>query len=205
MASIGKLEFDDGVLKASSPNLPPLAYPRPADLAESRLMCDPPVDSLDLPDGAALLDAAFRTIPFVREPYPIPAYGLGVTEPARAAFDLFLGRNAHEAADSFRVLRGEVDDFVVCARRWHDVWKVGAFTVKPTTLTLRFEDLWSQLPKRSQFHLYLAEIFREPNAKESGGPVRETIPDVAPDARFTLDLPAGGGFTVTFWPVAAGS
>ena len=32
--------------------------------------------------------------------------------------------------------------------------------------------------------------------------VRETLPGIAPDARICLDLADGGGFTLTFWPVA---
>jgi len=206
---VGQLKFEDGVLTASSPNVPTLTWTRPADLAEARLNIDPPVEALELETGADLLTAAFAVVPFVREPYPAPVFGAGVTAAARAAFALFLGTNVYERADAFRVLRGEVDDFIVCARRYHDVWKVGAFTVKPTTLTVRFEDLWNQLPKgAARYADYLVEVVRDPHAKDTpaeqaAGLVRETRAGVAPDARLTLDLAAGGGFTLTFWPVAA--
>ena len=209
MKTVGKLEWDDGVLKASSPNVPTLAWTRPADLAEARLEIDPPVDSLELADGHDLLSAAFAVVPFVREPLPDPVFGDGVTQSAREAFLLFTGQNAKsQRADSFRVVRGEPDDFLVCARRYKDVWKVGGFTVEPTALTVRFEDLWNQLPaKAKQYTDYLVEVVRDPNAKDtpeaqSAGIVRETLTGVAPDARIFLELPRGGGFTLTFWPVA---
>ena len=207
MEAVATLAWDDGVLKASTPNLPPLAWTRPADLAEARLNCDPPPADLDLGHGGDLLTAAFKVIPFVREPLPTPFFGGGVTFPAQEAFRLFLGINVAEKADDFRVLRGEVDDFIVCARRYHDVWKVGAFTVSATTLTVRFEDLWEMLPEKARFTDYLVEVVRDPNAKDSpeaqaAHVVRETLPRIAPDARICLDLADGGGFTLTFWPVA---
>jgi hypothetical protein len=208
MEPVATLVWDDGVLKASTPNLPTLSWVRPGDLAEARLNSDPPPADLDLGHGADLLAAAFKVIPFVREPLPRPFFGGGVTLPAQEAFKLFLGMNVAERADDFKVLRGEPDDFLVCARRYHDVWKVGAFTVDATTLTVRFEDLWRLLPESSRFENYLAEVVRDPNAGDSAEAqaahvVRETLPGVAPDARICLDLAAGGGFTVTFWPVAS--
>ena len=207
MDAVATLAWDEGVLKASTPNLPPLAWTRPGDLAEARLNCDPPPADLDLGHGGDLLTAAFKVIPFVREPLPAPFFGGGVTFPAQEAFRLFLGTNVAEKADAFRVLRGEVDDFIVCARRYHDVWKVGAFTVSATTLTVRFEDLWEMLPEKARFTDYLVEVVRDPNAKDSAEAqaahvVRETLPGIAPDARICLDLADGGGFTLTFWPVA---
>ena len=110
MEAVATLAWDDGVLKASTPNLPPLAWTRPGDLAEARLNCDPPPADLDLGHGGDLLTAAFKVIPFVREPLPAPFFGGGVTFPAQEAFRLFLGINVAEKADDFRVLRGEVDD-----------------------------------------------------------------------------------------------
>lgn len=204
MKTIGKLEWDDGVLKASSPNLPTLTWTRPADLAEARLNIEPPIESLELNDGADLLDAAFGVIPFVREPYPKIGFGEAVTQPARDAFALFVGTNVFEKADAFRVLRGEPGEFVLCARRYHDVWKAAAFTAKAITLTLRFEDLIDQLPKTApRYPQYIAEIVRDANAADSAtGAIRETLTGVAPDARMTFDLADSGGFTVTFWPVA---
>ncbi len=201
---IGKLEFEDGVLKASSPNLPTLAWDRPAALAEARLECDPPPDSLGIADGADALAAAFKVLPFARGPLPEPTFGSAVTPAARAAFALLAGTSMHEAADSFRVLRGEVDDFIVFARRYKDVWMAGALAASATTLTFRFEDIWSQLPKGSRFAEYIVEVVRDDPA-DPAVCVRETLPGVAPDARIMLDLRAGGGFTLAFWPVAPAS
>ena len=208
MEPVATLVWDDGVLKASTPNLPTLSWVRPGDLAEARLNCDPPPADLDLGHGDDLLTAAFKVIPFVREPLPQPFFGGGTTLPAQEAFRLFLGTNVAEKADDFKVLRGEPDDYLVCARRYHDVWKVGAFTVEATALTVRFEDLWNKLPEKSRFTSYLVEVVRDPNAKDpseaqAAHVVRETLPGVAPDARICLDLAAGGGFTMTFWPVAS--
>jgi len=207
--TVGKLEWDDGVLKASSDNMPTLAWTRPADLAEARLEIDPPIDSLEIADGKELLAAAFTVVPFVREPLPDPVFGEGVTLAAREAFNVFTGHNAKsQRADAFRVTRGEPDDFLVCARRYKDVWKVGGFTVEETALTVRFEDLWNQLPaKGKQYTDYLVEVVRDPNAKDSpeaqsAGIVRETLTGIAPDARIFLELAKGGGFTLTFWPIA---
>lgn len=208
MEAVGKLVWDDGVLKASSPNLPTLAWTRPGDLAEARLNSDPPPADLDLGHGGDLLTAAFKVIPFVRGPLPQPFFGGGVTHPAQEAFKLFLGMHVGEPSDDFKVLRGEVDDFIVCARRHHDVWMVGGFTVNATTLTVRFEDLWNLLPAGSRHTEYLVEALRDPNAKDSpeanaAHEVRETLPGMAPDARICLDLADGGGFVLTFWPVVA--
>lgn len=210
MTVVGKLEYEEGVLKASSANLPTLTWTRPADLAEARLEVDPPVDSLELANGEDLLSAAFAVVPFVREPLPRPVFGDVLTPAAREAFLLFTGQNASsQRADAFRVLRGEVGDFLVAARRYKDVWKVGGFSVAATTLTVRFEDLWSQLPPTApRYTEYLVEVVRDANSKDSaseqsGRVVRETLPGVAPDARIALDLAANGGFTLTFWPVAS--
>jgi len=207
--AVGAWTWDDGVLKASSPNIPTLTWNRPADLAEARLQSDPPVSSLEIADGHDLLTAAFGVLPFVREPLPRPTYAEAVTPSAREAFALLLGQNVAQAADSFRVLRGEVDDFIVFARRYHDVWKVGGLAVSPTTLTVRFEDLWNQLPPSApRYTDYLVEVVRDaherdPEAAQHERLVRETHSGLAPDVRISLDVAAHGGFTMTFWPVAA--
>ncbi|MCQ2392005.1 MAG: glycoside hydrolase family 97 C-terminal domain-containing protein [Kiritimatiellae bacterium] len=208
MREIAKLVWEDGKLVASAPNLPALAWARPAELAEARLNCESPLTELALETGGDLLAAAFKVVPFVREPLPRPTFGDAVTPAARAAFTLFLGQNVDHTADAFRVLRGEPDDFLVCARRYHDVWKVGGFTVAATTLTVRFEDLWNLIPEGRRFRNYLVEVHRDPNGADSAeaqahGIVDETLTDIAPDARICLDLAAGGGFTLTFWPIVA--
>lgn len=198
---VGKLEFDDGTLKASSPNLPTLNWDRPASLAEARLECDPAPSALEISNGADALVAAFKVLPFVRGPLPQPTFGPGVTPAARTAFGLLAGTSLNEVADSFRVLRGELDDFIVFARRYKDVWMAGALAATTTTLTFRFEDIWRQLPEKNRFAEYMVEVVRDDPA-DAAGCIRETLPGIAPDARIMLDLRAGGGFMLAFWPVA---
>lgn len=201
-----RIWFEDGVLKADCAGTV-LAYDRPADLAAARLRVLPPIDKLELGDGKDALQAAFETVPFVADPLPKPFYGGGLTAPAQDAFTLFLGQNVDEESDDFVVIRGEPGEFLVCARRYHDVWKVGAFTVEPMTLTVRFEDLWAKLPPPGRYRDYLVEVERDPNAKDTQEQqgnhiVRETLSGIAPDVRICLDLDAGGGFVLSFWPVA---
>ena len=190
MNAIGEIEWIDGVLWAGSPGCAKRMWTRPADLAEVRLATDPAIISLALADGRDLLTAAFAVVPFVCGPLPEPSFGESVTEAARAAFKLFLGREG--AGDAFRVLRGEPNDFLVCARRTGATWRVGAFTVKATTLTLRFEDVWSLTPPELRSTSYVVDVVRD------GG--NTVLSDVAPDARIFVDLADNGGFLMTFTP-----
>ncbi len=201
MNPVCQLEWNDGLLRTTGPDGVVRTWTRPAELAAARLALLPPVAALALPNGAALLTAAFAVIPFVAELFPPPIFGDGVTTAARAAFALFLG----PTSDDFRVLRGEPGDFLVCARRHGDVWTVGAFTVAATTLTVRFEDLWYLLPPELRHVTYTVEVTRDPHAKDApdaqtAGVVYETLTDVAPDARIFLDLLPSGGFTLKFKP-----
>ena len=191
MRETRKTWFDDGVLKARVAGTA-LSFARPADLLEARLKCDAAPTELALEDGAAVLKAAFEVVPFARAPLPRPAYGEKVTAPARAAFELFAGLNPAENSDDFCVLRAEVGDFAVVARRFGDMWMAGAFTVAAKTLTFRFEDLWLRLPEQRRRREYLVEV----NADGR----REVIPDAAPAARMFLDLADSGGFSLAFWP-----
>ena len=205
IAPLAQLSFEEGTLVSSSAGSGRRTWARPADLAEARLACEMPPVAVTPADGAELLALAFAVVPFAVPPFPRPFYGPAVTQSAQEAFALFLGQNTAHAADEFRVLRGAPDDFVVCARRYHDVWKVGAFTVRPTTLTVRFEDLWKLLPRRP-FTEYMVEVVRDPHAKDApeahaAGIVREVLAGTAPDVRICLDLAANGGFTLTFWPI----
>ena len=208
LAPIASLGWDAGVLRTSAPNLPGRTWARPADLAAARLAGEPPRAELPLDDGRDLLTAAFAVIPFVRPPLPAPVFGAGVTPAARAAFGLFAGTTG--GADAFRVLRGEPDDFLVAARRDGGVWSVGAFAVEPTTLTVRFEDLWRQLPDALRRFAYRMDVVRDPHAKDapdlrSAGVVRETVDGLAPDVRVCLDVARGGGFLLTFTPATTGT
>ncbi|MGN0847185.1 MAG: glycoside hydrolase family 97 C-terminal domain-containing protein [Kiritimatiellia bacterium] len=203
MDPVCQLAWRDGVLRASGPGIPPREWTRPADLAAARLALLPPVAELTLEGGGDLLTAAFRVVPFVRGPLPEPAFGAGVTAAARAAFAVFTGAAA--GGDDFRVLRGEPQEFLVCARRSGGVWTVGAFGVAPMTLTVRFEDLWHWLPGGLRRTEYAVNVVRDPHAKDApearaAGVVRQTLEGVAPDARICLDLARGGGFTLEFVP-----
>lgn len=203
MFSLAKLEFVDGVLATSSPNLPLRTWTRPAELAQARLGCEPSIAALDLPDGAALLEAASSVFPFVAPPYPELRFGPLVTLSARAAFALFAA--PHEGADDFYVMRGTPGDFLVCAERTGNVWRVAGFSVAPTTLTVRVEDLWTRTSSVFRRGAYRAEVHRDPHKKDApetiaDGVVLDRIPDLAPDARICLDLAANGGFLMTLVP-----
>ncbi len=205
MTSLVQVVWKNGCLWTSGPGVPDRMWARPADLAAARLALLPPPDALPLAEGADLLTAAFAVVPFVQGPLPPPVFGPGVTVAARAAFSLF----TDEARGALCVLRGEPDDFLVCARRTGPVWMVGAFTVAPTTLTVRFEDLWERLPEAAQAFDYRMDVVRDPHAKDTvadqaAGVVRETFTGVAPDARICLDLARGGGFTLTLAPTTEG-
>ena len=190
MTPVGEIEWRDGTLVSRSPGSGERAWMRPADLAEARLETDSAIDALSLADGRELLAAAFTVVPFARGPLPEPSFGDGVTPPARAAVRLFLGLDGE--GDAFRVMRGEPDDFLVCARRFGGEWRVGAFTADATTLTLRFEDVWELAPPELRSTLYDVDVMRD------GEPA--TLRGIAPDARIFTDLAANGGFFMKFVP-----
>ena len=75
----------------------------------------------------------------------------------------------------------------------------------PTTLTVRFEDVWLMLPPESRAYSYSCDVTRDPTSKDAPsaraeGIVRESIPGLAPDARICLDLAGNGGFVLSFHP-----
>ena len=204
LAPTATLGWDEGVLTATSPNLSGQTWTRPADLAAARLGIEPPPDALGLADGADLLTAAFAVLPFVRGPLPEPVFGAAVTPAARAAFGLLLDADA----GALCVLRGELDDFLVYARRDGEIWRVGAFAAAATTLTVRYEDLWRRLPDAARRFGYRLEVVRDAHAKDdaaarAAGVVRETVDGLAPDVRVCLDVAASGGFLLTFRPATS--
>ena len=201
-----KVFFDNGRIAAVCAGAP-LYFDRPGDLLEARMGCEPPPEKLELGDGRDVLRAAFETVPFARGPLPPPFFGGGVTFPAQEAFRLFVNANTAEKSDAFRVAAAERGEFALFGRRWRDVWKIGCFTAEPRTVTVRFEDFWEMLPAGRRFKKYIMETVRDPNAADppeaqAAHVVREAVPGVAPDARIAVDADAGGGFTLTFWPVA---
>lgn len=203
MAPVVELAWEDGRLRTSAPGVPARLWARPAALAAARLALLPPPAALDLADGGDLLAAAFAVVPFVRGPLPPPAFGAGVTAAARAAFDVYLD----EAKGALAVLRGEPGDFLVCARCARGVWTVGAFAAAPTTLTVRFEDLWRRLPAAARAFAYRLDVVRDPHAKDApaaraAGVVSERHAGLAPDVRVCLDVARGGGFALVFTPQA---
>ncbi len=184
------LSFADGVLEAHPPHHAACAWTRPAALAEARLACEPPVAELAVTDGADALIVAFKVLPFVRGPLPVPTFGESVTPAARAAFRLL---SSGEGNGVLHVLRGEVDDFIVFARTDAAAVCVGALSVAATTLTVRFEDVWRSLPPSARAFEYRVAVL-----DDNGEHVLE---GVAPDARITLDVKANGGFMLTFMPL----
>ena len=197
MTAVAQLSWRDGSLWSESPGCPPRTWTRPADLAQARLGTDPAVESLELADGRDLLTAAFAVVPFVCGPLPEPTFGDAVTPAARAAFRVFLGSDG--AGDDFRAMRGEPDDFLVCARRVGATWQVGGFTVEATTLTVRFEDVWDLTPPELRATSYSVTVL-----KDGACAIPPTIlPGIAPDARLFIDLAANGGFLFTFTPEEA--
>ena len=114
-----------------------------------------------------------------------------------AAFRVFLGLDGE--GDAFHVMRGEPDDFLVCARRIGAVWQVGGFTVDATTLTVRFEDVWELTPPELRAISYSVEVLRDGVSAAS----QNILPGIAPDARLFIDLAANGGSLFTFTPEEA--
>ena len=186
MTAVAQLSWCEGALWSESPGCPARAWTRPADLAQARLGTDPAVESLALADGRDLLTAAFAVVPFVCGPLPEPTFGETLTPVARAAYRVFLGLD--DASDDFRVMRGEPDDFLVCARRAGAAWQVGGFTVEATTLTVRFEDVWDLTPPELRATSYSVTVLKDGACA------------IAPDARLFIDLAANGGFLFTFTP-----
>lgn len=103
----------------------------------------------------------------------------------------------------FRPLRGMPDDFIVFAAglRGRTV-SVCGMACSATTLTVRFEDVWSRIPASLRAVSYSCAATRDPNAKDgpqaADGVVRETLQGLAPDVRICLDLGDGGGFRLAF-------
>jgi len=82
---------------------------------------------------------------------------------------------------------------------------VCALCCAPTTLTVRFEDIWHMLPPESRAFSYACDMTRDPNSKDvpsaqAEGVVRESLTGLAPDARICLDLAENGGFVLSFRP-----
>ena len=194
MTAVAQLSWRGGALWSVSPGCPARAWARPADLAQARLGTDSAIGSLELADGRDLLTAAFAVVPFVCGPLAEPIFGDTVTPAARAAFRVFLGLDG--AGDDFRVMRGEPDDFLVCARRAGATWQVGGLTVEATTLTMRFEDVWDLTPPELRATSYSVTVL-----KDGACAILPTIlSGIAPDARLFIDLAANGGFLFTFTP-----
>lgn len=195
------LAFKDGCLVSRSAHSGIRVWQRPADLAQTRLGCEPSVPSVFLRDGADVVDFAFRVVPFAAEPFPVPQFGDAVTSAARRACALFLGQDG--VGDDFWVARGEWNDFLVFGRRFGTDWRIGACTVKATTLTVRFEDFWRRIPTTCRAFRYDLLAERDPQTRDVpetivDGLVCETACGLAPDARVCVDLADNGGFLFNF-------
>ena len=103
-------------------------------------------------------------------------------------------------------LRGSPSDFLVFAVGLEGpVPTVCGLGCAPTTLTVRFEDVWRMLPSGLRARSYACAVTRDANSKDAPsaqaeGVVRESIPGLAPDARICLDLAERGGFVLSFQP-----
>lgn len=195
------LAFKDGCLVSRSAHSGIRVWRRPADLAQTRLGCEPSVPSVFLCDGADVVDFAFRVVPFAAKPFPVPQFGDAVTPAARCACALFLGQDG--VGDDFWVARGEWNDFLVFGRRFGTDWRIGACTVKATTLTVRFEDFWRRVPVDRRAFRYNLAAKRNPQTRDVpeaivDGLVCETVCGLAPDARVCVDLANNGGFLFEF-------
>ena len=99
-------------------------------------------------------------------------------------------------------LRGLPDDFLVFAVVEGTSVTICGLACAATTLTVRFEDVWENLPPERRVFLYSCAVTRDPHAKDPPdcGVVHETLAGLAPDVRICLDLAANGGFVLTFQP-----
>ena len=103
-------------------------------------------------------------------------------------------------------LRGLPGDFLVFAVGLDsESPTVCGLTTAATTLTVRFEDVWLLLPPDRRAFSYTCEVTRDPHSKDAqsakdNGIVRESLPNLAHDARICLDLADNGGFVLSFHP-----
>ena len=131
-----------------------------------------------------------------------PETFLGGPRPWTAAARVALEVSA--TAPSFKPLRGLPDDFLVFATGLDDSSPiVCGVACGATTLTVRFEDVWSLLPAPLRSMAYTCDVTRDPHAKDVpqatvGGVIRETLHDLAPDVRICLDVAENGGFRLMF-------
>ena len=105
--------------------------------------------------------------------------------------------------DNFHPLRGMPDDFLVGWAESDTAVSVCGLARDPTTLTVRFEDVWDALPAERRAFSYSCSVTRDPHEKDSQESisakfVREDLRGLAPDVRICLDLARWGGFAMRF-------
>ena len=152
---------------------------------------------------------------------PAARSALAQVAPPHAPSNPVFSRSARHVPP-FTPLRGLPDDFLVFAvglegpaptdsspfaLRSSPAPAVCGLCCAPTTLTVRFEDVWQTLPPESRTYSYTCAVIRDPHAKDAPSAqaenvVRESIPGLAPDARICLDLAENGGFVLSFHPEA---
>ncbi len=212
MEHLSQLTFDNGTLIATA-NGVPYVFDRPASLARTRLNILPlttePNSQLSTFNSPSdLLAFVYQTLPFAKSPLPPLALSDSFTPAARAAFNLLICGDPCKSADMpsscpsvIKVLRGEIDDYVLFAVCDDAVWHAGCLTKNATTLTVRFEDLWSLLPQDLRAYNYTAEIIRDP-VKQDGQreAVHESVTNLAPDVRIFIEAKPSGGFVISFHP-----
>ena len=173
-------------------------FDRPGDLAERQFGALERIDALTVDDGRQGCGHLFLTVPFTRAALPAPVFGEAVTPAYRAAFEMMLKRD--DACDDFWMMRGELGEFAVAARRQGAGWQIGGVTASAQTLTARFEDVWLRMPAELRALRYTVEILRDPTKNETGDRVEESFEGQAPDVRVALDLAKSGGFLLAFKP-----
>ena len=129
------------------------------------------------------------------------------TPAAQEALALVLPSTRHSSlvirhSSLLHPLRGLPDDFLVFAVVEGTSVTICGLACAATTLTVRFEDVWENLPPERRAFLYSCAVTRDPHAKDPPdcGVVHETLAGLAPDVRICLDLAANGGFVLTFQP-----
>lgn len=171
-------------------------FDRPGDLAEDRFrVCDnlilPPVNS-----GVCGCEHLFLSLPFSPAKPRMPEFGSELTPSFCEAFRVVVA--GMDGGDDYWVVRGEVGEFGVVARRSGSEWVMAGITGVARMLTLRFEDLWWRTPAELRSERYSVEIRRDPIKGEGGKQVVEHFSGLCPESRVVVDLAESGGFVLYF-------
>ena len=188
------IRFDNGILKCRCAEKL-FEFKRPADLAQSRLaVCEG--KTIPVSTGLDALNAAFGVVPFACKT-DCSFINCRMTRAAQEAFKRFVA--LPEGCDFFKVLRAEIDEYLVFAARSAGNWIVGAFTSEPLTLTVRLEDLRDMTPAGFRMDSCRLNVLRDalPDEPQENGSVETSMGRIAMDARVFIDLARDGGFLIS--------